>query len=209
MKKLLTSLVLVLLIAGSSFGQDYKKVGFGIGTTLNLSPGTLDFQSIQTIRVPINISQNLRVEPYFGILGSDDKVTRKLEPTAFRKTETNSLIAGAGLFYVLTQESGNFYLGVSASKYSSEDEVNDKGEDGTFHEAEEKSGWIFSPTLGAEYYFSPSFSLGLEAGMGFMSGEIDYSVEENNEYSTYKQEFSQKSNDIYTFTTLTVKYFIF
>lgn len=209
MKKLLTSLVLVLLIAGNSFGQDFKQVGIGIGTTVNFNPGSLNFQSIQTIRVPINVSANLRVEPFVGIFGSDDKITTKMDPTASRKLKSSALLVGAGLFFVVPQESGNFYLGVSASKYSADDEVNEKDEDGTYKQTEETSGWIFSPTIGAEYYFSPSFSLGLEAGFGFMSGETDYSAEEINQYNSYKQDQNNENNNTYSFTTLTVKYFIF
>lgn len=204
MKKVFLILPIFLLTTASVFSQDQKQVGVGIGTTLNFNPGTIFGQSVQTIRIPVNLTENFRVEPYLGLFGSDQENSNKLAPGIKDERKYSAVLLGSGFYFLIPQESGNFYLGINAGKYFYEDEgkYNESGE--IIKETTEGSGWMFSPTVGGEYYFSSSFCLGLEAGLSIMNDET---TEKISSYANYEETI--KENTLLSFTTLTVKYFIF
>lgn len=171
MKKLLFA-AFALVLAGSASAAEGGKptlgVGFALGggslvstTTELVVPG-----GNNRIVVPINVGPNLRLEPFLGF-------SYRRETTSFPNGDvivTRSALALGTALYVTKDVGQNveMYGGGRLAILRAADSVDDKRPLGgsTDHSA---IGFGLAAVGGAEYYFSPRFSLGVEAELGFDS----------------------------------------
>jgi len=136
-KKILISSLLLASLSITSSASEENKLGLAVGLSSDST----------TLRLPIDIQSDFRIEPEFGLSYSNgDDVSR------------TNLTIGSG-FYVMKQPTSktNLYLGGKALiDYNSFDY--DKGADDSTTQF--KMGGVF----GFEYLFDKSFSIGGEAG---------------------------------------------
>lgn len=129
MKKIILSAIAFTSISANVFAADY-----GIGIDLS-NYGT-------KIRVPIDISQDYRIEPYFSYSHRDGD-------SSFETFSWTTL----GSNFVMSKplvENTKFYYGIKTE----------------YGEAEDKSNfWSAGPTINFEYFLSPKFSVGGEASL--------------------------------------------
>jgi hypothetical protein len=149
MKKLAFVVAAVALALPAAAQQKQTKIGLGVSITPQADIGP----SIQ-LYLPIDIGATLRVEPSLGISTVNQGGTGGLD--------TSDVTIGAGVFGMKRLSPPvNLYFGGRAKLNfaSADDGVND--ESGT--------DLSLAGALGAEYYFVPNFSLGLEGQLGFYS----------------------------------------
>lgn len=152
------------LLAGHAGGADY-----GIGVSAKSDNSLLYF--------PIDVTANLRVEPFLRLLSSDS--TQRIdfggEVTTFR-SESDQVEGGAGLFgLAVPKESVRLYYGARASYF-----------DGDSHSTQSRSsfyGYRITPTVGFEYLFNSRFTLGGEVGYFFESEHTDSRIQASHQES--------------------------
>ncbi len=137
MKKSFAALLAGGMLATAVSAADETRIGVGIG----LSNDTT------SIRMPIDIAKDLRIEPEFGIayVDGDD-------------IDTTNLLIGSG-FYLMSQPSSKinlYYGGKLMIDYSSYDA---KGKD------DSNTQFDIGGVFGFEYLFDRHFSAGGEAGV--------------------------------------------
>jgi len=135
-KKLLSTAMVAGMLCNSAYAEDTTKVGIGVGIT---NSGT-------TVRAPIDLSKEFRIEPEVEIsYASADH------------QDTTHLSVGTGL-YLLNRPSAkiNLYYGGKVLIDYQKQKVNGNSDSNTEFE--------FGGTFGFEYLFDRHFSAGGEAG---------------------------------------------
>ena len=184
MRKIFVLLLFVLVSSLEAQTDDEESSSvFGIGISLEQSYSFIYDQGVNylpiglgNIYLPINISENFRIEPDIGIFSysysSDDYEKR-----------TDQFRLGLGFHYSKNYGSIKILFGArfgsifNSIKREYEDSNNE-------NEKDEISATVLfgGPTIGAEYYFAKRFSLGAEAQLNYISlGEYQ---DENNETRT-------------------------
>jgi len=181
MYKTLFALVAILSLNSTPLNA----VEFGVG--INLSG------SGSTIYLPVNITENLRIEPYLSILKSTDK--GGAQPTDYSSTiETNNF--GLGLFYVKhISDNKNVIIGVSADYLRGKRNSISGGISTSDYKVR---GYSIGPVLGVEYFPIPGLSIG---------GDVSWEYSKRFEHSQ-----DLVNSDIYntssrTTTNATIKYY--
>lgn len=163
----LAALSLALSLAAPAAAQQDPRGGIGIALS------SLDFGSLFTGRslpaaqvyVPINISPGLRIEPQVGFL--------RLEDDADPNADTSVFTLGIGLLFMKHVTPQTIaYLGPRIAVSRTSQSVNDPLGPGTI----DATGTDFriAGAVGGEYLFSPSFSIGAEAQLGYTAiGDLD------------------------------------
>jgi hypothetical protein len=129
MKKIILSVIALSFISANVFAANY-----GIGIDLS-SDGT-------EVRVPIDISQKYRIEPYFSYIHKDG--SSSFETYSWRTIGANFLMSEELV------ENTKFFYGIKTE----------------YGEMQDKSNfWSAGPTINFEYFFSPKFSVGGEASL--------------------------------------------
>jgi len=136
-KKLMAAALMGTMLATSAMADEQPRIGVGVGLSNTSS----------TVRVPIDIAKDLRIEPELGIgYSKADKV------------DNTSLLIGTGL-YVMQQPSSkiNLYFGGKLGVDYKSTKVQGKHESNT--------NFYLGGAFGFEYMFERHFSAGGEAGV--------------------------------------------
>jgi hypothetical protein len=184
MKKTLFAIAALLLATSASAAEGGKPflgvgVAIGGGTLAGVTPPAVSIPAgVNRILIPINVTSALRVEPFLGYTQRREKNTAN--PLGDDTRWASLLSLGAGVY--LTKDVGasvELYGGgklsifrVAAAREDKADPANDYD-----HSA---FGFGLAAVGGAEYYFSPRFSLGVEAELGFDSIESEPDVKDTN-----------------------------
>lgn len=178
---LIIKCIVVLLSASPfSYSQDSTKslVKWGIGissSTLFLSTYPSPESNNTALSFPICIYSHFKVEPYFGFSRSREK--SKTEPpvttTIITGREYQVTTLGIGIFYGKPIKRTKLHFGGKIGYIISRWE-NKYRYSTSLSETEDKGkGYLFSPIIGGEYFFSDHFSLGGEANFQWSSLDID------------------------------------
>lgn len=137
--------IFLSLLAGTAVALD-----FGFGASFKSSESS--------IFLPVRISDNLMIEPYFRYRDSDTE-------NATFKTSTEDLTAGMGIFGLVNPiENASVYIGIRAAYVESERKNSPIGFF-TFPVAAlkvEQDGFSVAPTLGFEYLILQQLTIGAE-----------------------------------------------
>jgi hypothetical protein len=152
MKKLAFVVAAVALaLPAAAQQQKQTKLGLGVSFAPAQVPG-VNAPSIE-VYMPIDIGATLRVEPSLGIF---------TENQGGAGTDSSNITLGAGVFGMkrIAQPVNLYFGGRAKLNFASVDTgaASDSGTD-----------LSLAGALGAEYYFVPNFSLGLEGQLGFYS----------------------------------------
>jgi hypothetical protein len=158
MKKLLFAALAVAAatIAQAQQAQEARRQ-VGVGVSINpfeaggLTSGAAAIPTVE-VYVPINVAPKLRVEPSLGIFTNDEPSPR---------TSTRDVTIGVGVFYVQRLAAPfDLYMGgrLKLNFAHHENATSNSGTD-----------VLLAGAFGGEHYFSPHFSLGAEAQLGFRS----------------------------------------
>jgi hypothetical protein len=161
MRFTLRLLALLLLFGGLSTAHAQTRVGVGVA----LSSSGLDnsaevveqFLSPASVFVPITFG-SFRVEPEIGLF------TLSAEEDRDSDSVTTVQLA-VGLFGTTQRDATLFYYGGRIGATF----VNSSFEFGNFDASSSQTNLLLAPAAGAEYFFSPHFSLGAEAQLSLLS----------------------------------------
>jgi hypothetical protein len=193
MKKKNVGMTLGVLATALSFslaspGAGAVEVGIGVG---------IFGEDGGTIYVPIKFG-NFRIEPEFSFNHYNSDRTHTVTPTQSFESESTSISIGSGIY--LRQQVGSSLetfiggrVGLYRSEYSSTYPNNPAS-----NYSSETTGIYLGPTVGAEYFFTKQFSLGLDASLIFSSSSRDY--QSNNPYDEDQQGFNTEGR-------VTVRYY--
>ncbi len=169
----LAALALALSLAAPAAAQQGPRAGIGVALS------NLDFGSLFTggslpaaqIYVPINVSSGLRLEPQLGIL--------KLEDDADPTGDVSVITLGVGLLFMKNVGQQTIaYLGPRLAISRVSQSVPDPFGPGTIDA--DGTDVRIAGVVGGEYLFSPHFSIGAEAQLGYTSvGDRDAGVAGN------------------------------
>jgi hypothetical protein len=156
MKKLL---IAAFAVAAATIAQAQEaRQQVGVGVSINpfeagaFSTGAAALPTVE-VYVPINVTPKLRIEPSLGILTNDVN----------NGTSTRDVTLGVGVFYVQRLAAPfDLYMGGRLKLNFAHRETTNGGSDSG-------TDVLLAGALGGEHYFSPHFSLGAEAQLGFRS----------------------------------------
>jgi hypothetical protein len=144
------------------------KVGIGVGVEpLNLASAfaQTNFANLVTNQppvsffVPINIVPQFRIEPSFGYWAASADKNRLPNGATYRFSATS---LGIGGFFVFAPPAPvGFYVGARLTLLWNSSSDVDQGPPQTTTDTKE-TDFFFAPSLGAEYAFSPHFTVGAE-----------------------------------------------
>jgi len=144
--KVLSGVALGLMLSNQAIANVSKH---GIGVSVN-NGGTIYY--------PIS-SRNLRIEPSLTIWSDENKTQ---DTSSQFGNEFSRYDIGAGIYYnnEVTKNTFIYYgakIGYSKEKQSSYSS--------SFSVETKQDGYFITPTIGAEYYITPMFSIGLDIGL--------------------------------------------
>jgi hypothetical protein len=151
MKKILIAGALLAVSAAAS-----ADVSVGLGVSLRDSDQA-------TVYVPIDINNQIRIEPTINVFASEDEL-------GDTKVENEGFALGAGVFFLMpTDHSVTLYVGGRLGFVSNEYKATTYAPSGAVLATEEidRDGFRIAPTVGFEYNFNDHISLGGEAGIGY------------------------------------------
>jgi len=145
MKKLLTFAAIGILTSVEAFAAD-------VGVGVDVSAGN------NTIYVPINISKEFRVEPYFSTYKNDDD-----DGFSYRQSKV-----GVGLFKVSeAAHNTNVYWGARAAYIDGHSDIDESKYD----------GYSIAPVLGFEYFPVKNISVGADVSLEYTHVDRDNSYD--------------------------------
>jgi hypothetical protein len=156
MKKLLFAALVVATATLAQAQEARKQVGVGVSidpfAAAAFTSGAAPTPTVE-VYVPINLMPKLRLEPSLGIFTNDVNTG----------TSTRDVTLGVGLFYVQRLAAPfDLYMGGRLKLNFAHTETTAGGSDSG-------TDVLLAGALGGEHYFSPHFSLGAEAQLGFRS----------------------------------------
>jgi len=177
------------------------KIGVGIGLNpIAIGHGDRMFLPVGlgNFYIPIQISNNIRIEPELGIMSFNDEISSEDQSNT---NSTSILRYGVGGFYTINPaKSFKNYFGVRLGLMSATDEDESDPESEYDPNTEEsQSAFYFGFSVGGEYFFSDYFSLGAELQINYISfGEPEYKpASEHSDYKDYSRTYLSNNGVIF------------
>lgn len=144
-----------LFLASAAFASTASAADVGIGVS---------FSDQQTIYVPIELNNNMRLEPFFS--RSDDEVSTHVGTTTITN-ESSSMLIGAGFFGKMKGGSPNLqmYFGGRLGLIQIDETSTTCGTTTCTSVSSDGSGFVIAPTAGMEYAFDKKFVVGGEVSV--------------------------------------------
>ncbi len=139
---------------------------FGLGISLNSNEYSLDGfpGNSNNVKIPINISGNLRIEPEVGFAFYDSDTD-----------ESSFFSIDVGIFYIIKKGNLNIYFGGRLGLIRQDIEHNE----GNNQYEDDYTHFLLGGAIGCEYFFISSFSIGAEVQLNFIS------LDDNNDSSVF------------------------
>ena len=167
MKKVLTVLIVIMLISGAAFGQEFRSNNLGILMTFqglnNLGPQAFDGGGIGAV---IHL-QSIALRPVFNIATESEK-------NDDADTETSTFAFGLGCDFLKYLANGriNPYIGAGVG-FRSEKTKTENG----FNTDVSTSGFLLRGLAGVEIFLLKNFSLMFEYRLTYQSESTDVDVD--------------------------------
>ena len=170
------------LLNSFSYSQDSSKssINWGIGISSPIFY-TSSYQYIlppaqnTSISIPIFISIKFKLEPFLSF--SDYQNESKIEPSIIIPDQYESrykyFTFGIGIFYSWPIKKTYIHFGGKLGYIKSRDEEKFEGSGFLTHTENKGKGYLFSPIIGGEYFFTNHFSLGGEANFEWSAVDSD------------------------------------
>jgi len=210
MIKMFTTACTIILLTVFAFSQDSlsnsSKINFGFGVSSNFYSSLSSQNSINvnsSFSIPIFISSNIKIEPFFGYSNTDakGKTIVFIQNISYSHSDNyyqcKNFVIGSGLFYSHKLKNVMFHFGSNFAYLTYKQNQKDNY---SYYYAKDKidgDGFIISPTLGSEYFLKKFISLGIEARFEWISLKTDGE-------RTFPGSIDLKhgkTNSIYTFNT--------
>ncbi len=166
-RKIRFGVVFILLFFSFSYAFQIGGIGFPVGGDRVRAFNRSSLPSLYTVRIPMYISSNLRVEPEIGF---------------FHTSSNNYIDAGIGVHFLLDKgKSFYIYPGIEGGTEFS------FGNGGTYSERYN----LFYGTLliGSEYFLTEKLSIGGEAGFCFERDSYYFSQIDGENYTLYTNQY--------------------
>jgi len=164
MKKVVTIIMALGLLASNSFAQQQGKKGLGFEFHMFPSAFMMEDGGAMGVYFPIETTGGFLIEPalsYYSYTSETDWDQSGIDD--HKSTNTNwSLVVGA--FKLYGKEQLRFYAGARVGKSWSTYEETDSDD-------QEDDSFILAPTVGVEYFISDNFTFGGEGMYSMISSE--------------------------------------
>lgn len=147
------------LAAPAALAEPMRMQGIGIALPVTGAPGG-------TVYVPVNLHVNFRLEPGIGYVSASSETEAGTNSKATSSSTSSFGFSLGALYQTRPVESFNVYVGPRLGVVLSSSETND----GTTTTSTSATNVVAILAAGAEHYFSPRFSLGAEADLGYAAG---------------------------------------
>ena len=152
-----------------------------------------------SIYVPIRFG-NFKIEPELNFNSYTEDTTYPAVPANNNEYESSDYTLGAGIYW--RQPIGSSlesYVGGRVGYWWGEASGTYPSTPGS-NWSRDESGYFIGPTVGAEYFFTKQFSIGLDASLLYRSGTNDYTPVSGTAYSS-------DEDNVYTETRTALRYY--